>query len=219
MKTIVFDLDGTLICSHEDVWNCLDMALQPFHKSIPPEIRKDHKILNRSAGEILKIVHAGATTLECEQYARDVHHFYLYECSFEQTYLYPGVYELIEQLHQRGNQLLIVTMKPEELARGVLRAKGIDHFFKGVFSPDSFPMNRLMKKEIFQMLLKRYDLHSRNCIAIGDQPADVEAAHAHGLPAIAVTWGYGEREAIVKSQPEAILSSVSELSEYFMEAS
>lgn len=217
MRTVIFDLDGTLISSHEDVWLCLEQALEPFRLSIPGQIRGDNCILLKTAGEILKMVYPEATAADCERYSQDVHRLYAQECKFEHTFVYPGIPELLEQLSRCGTRLLVVTMKPEVSARIVLQVKGILPFFTGVYSPDSFPPEILKKAEIFQRIKAQYGLQDGTCIAVGDQPADVLAASAAELPTAAAAWGYGEYELLVQSQPAVILSNATELLKYFME--
>lgn len=210
MKTVLFDLDGTLISSHEDVWDCLDAALRPFQPSLPPAMRADNRLLAKTGAELLRMVYPEATLAECEGYVQRVHALYTQQCPLEKTYLYPGVADLLQSLNAAGYRMLIVTMKAEESARRILQVKGIRTFFDGVFSPDSFPPDRLTKTEIFQRLKDTYHLSAENCITIGDSVSDVTAAHAAGLPAVAVTWGYTGAELLAECGAEAVAATVSD---------
>lgn len=205
MKTVIFDLDGTLICSHEDVWDCLEIALeQQFGLDLPAEVREDNRLLARTGAEILRMVFPQATDADCKEYVRRVHHIYTQECSLKKTWLYPGMNALLRDLFQNGYRLFVVTMKPEESAHRILHEKSVESLFAGVYSPDSFSPAHLPKAEIFARLAAQFNLRAENCVTVGDSVTDIVAAHTTGLPGIAVTWGYTDGKTLAQNEAEGL---------------
>ncbi len=99
-------------------------------------------------------------------------------------HVYPGVPELIERLHRRGDALGIITGNVRATAWSKLRHARLDHAFTfGAYGDDHH--NRA---EIARLALLRSPVRAR--AVIGDTPLDVQAAHENGLKAVAVATGW-----------------------------
>lgn len=107
--------------------------------------------------------------------------------------VYDGIFDALDTLRALPARLLVCTAKPEVTATRVLDHFGLLGHFDRVYGPDWD--GRLDDKGdlIAHMLeIERFD--PGKAVMIGDRGSDVRAAARHGIPAVGVLWGYGDRE-------------------------
>jgi phosphoglycolate phosphatase len=112
--------------------------------------------------------------------------------------LFPGIAEGLALLQGEGHRMRLVTAKPQPYARAILQHFGIDMLFEGIHDPS------LDDRSHNKVALLASALHGHECTAavmIGDRAADIHAAHANGIPSIAVGWGYGSEAELAEAMP------------------
>ncbi|MCK0103810.1 phosphoglycolate phosphatase [Pseudohalocynthiibacter sp. F2068] len=188
MKTaIVFDLDGTLIDSAPDIQAAInnvmrDVAADPF--DLPTVVsfigNGVPKLVERAMQKraIPEYRHAELTQMMLEFY--DANPATL-------TRLYPNVQNALLALKQRGHPLGICTNKPEEPARKILSAFGLDEFFGAVVGGDSLPQRKPDPAPLHDTYQK---LGTTSCIYVGDSEVDAETAQRAGLSFALFSKGY-----------------------------
>jgi phosphoglycolate phosphatase len=100
--------------------------------------------------------------------------------------LFPGVLDMVKQLADDGHELVVCSNSPRDYIALVLEHTGIAQWISRYFSAESYESKASLIREI-----NRPDIPA---VVIGDTHGDIEAAHTNGLPAIAVTYGYGNKE-------------------------
>lgn len=123
--------------------------------------------------------------------------------------VYEGAHLLLSHLKHQGHRLLLVTAKPTPFAREVAHLLDLYLAFDGIHGSEANGPWR-SKTDLLQ------DLHVQGALAgpgffVGDRAEDVKAAHAHGLQAIGVTWGYGSREELESAGADVILGTFTAL--------
>jgi phosphoglycolate phosphatase-like HAD superfamily hydrolase len=119
-------------------------------------------------------------------------------------HVYPGVPELLESLHQRGETLGIITGNVRATAWCKLRHAGLDHAFTfGAYGDEHH--NRT---EIVRLALRRSPVRAQ--ALIGDTMFDVRAAHANGLKAVAVATGWVSAAELAEAGADLILDDFSD---------
>lgn len=109
--------------------------------------------------------------------------------------LYPGMGELVADIAAAGIPLSLATSKPEVPATLMLEHFTIAHHFD-IITGASADETRSAKADVVAEALVRLrarDADLTRPIMIGDRIHDIEGAGAHGIPTIAVTWGYGDQ--------------------------
>ncbi len=109
---------------------------------------------------------------------------------------YPGVPEVMRELHARGVPTSLATSKPESLARAILDREGLLGELD-VVTGASEDERRSAKADVVALALERLrdaGFDASRPVLIGDRHHDVEGAAAHDVPTIFVTWGYGAPE-------------------------
>jgi phosphoglycolate phosphatase len=124
--------------------------------------------------------------------------------------VYPGAVEGLKNLQQAGLKLACLTNKPLGFAEILLKRKGLDGFFSGVFGGDSFER----KKPDPLPLLKTCEFlgsQPARTLMIGDSSNDARAARAAGCPVLLVTYGYNHGEPVRAVDADGFMDSLAQL--------
>jgi phosphoglycolate phosphatase len=204
--TVIFDLDGVLVDSRAVFASCVNHA---FAKLGLPT-RSDADLLPYigppfayAFGELLGVAHDAPIVTACidgyrERYAT---------ASLTETTVAPGIPEALDALD--GHRLAVATSKPKAFADPLLAAMGIAAHFAVVAGPD-LAARAEDKTETLGRALR--ELGPTRAVMVGDRSFDILAAHAHGLPAIGVTWGIGTALELTEAGAERIIHTPGELS-------
>lgn len=206
MKQILFDLDGTLTNSGEGIMHCAELTLAHYNLPIP-----DRAEMRSMVGPPLRdsFRRFGIRDEELDNAVAFYRKHYLAEGQFE-NFPYPGIRELLERLKNEGNKLYVATSKPETMAKNILHHFDLAQFFTIICGAASDGL-RNTKEAVIEYLLAQLS-NRENLIMIGDTIYDVKGAAHHGIPCVAVTWGYGVAEDMVKAGAK-LASTMEELYE------
>ena len=204
-KTILFDLDGTLTDSGEGIINSAIPALAYYGLPIP-----DRETLRVFVGPPLHktFVEFGVPDEKADEAVEIYRRRYNTIGKFENT-PYPGIVELLETLKSHGHTLLVATSKPEELSVEILEKFDLARFFDRICGA-SLDRSRTCKEDVIAYLLEQNGC-AEQMVMVGDTHYDIEGAHAHGIPAIGVAWGYGTVQDMEKAGADAIAYTMDEL--------
>lgn len=109
--------------------------------------------------------------------------------------VYPGVFEGLRRLQDRGLALACLTNKPTAFALPLLKAKGLDGFFIRVFGGDAFERKKPDPLPL-RKTCEALGTAPARTLMIGDSSNDALAARAAGCPVLLVTYGYNHGEPV-----------------------
>lgn len=204
-NAIFFDLDGTLTDSGPGIMNCAQLALDHF--GIPVASREDLRVF---VGPPLRQTFArfGVPPEKIDEAIQVFRGRYVPIGKFENT-PYPGIQELLRDLKAAGYALYVATSKPQVTAIEVLEHFHLAQYFQ-VICGASLDEGRETKEDVITYLLSQIGSPDR-VVMVGDTDYDVIGARAHGIDTIGVTWGYGEREAMVAAGAVALADTPQDL--------
>lgn len=186
IKTILFDLDGTLTDSGEGIINCAAMTLERFGLPVPS--REEMRVfVGPPLGDTF--IKFGIPSDRTDEAIAIFRSRYVPIGKFE-NFPYPGIPELLQKLKEQGHSLYVATSKPEVTAKEVLEHFGLSHFFTEICGA-TMDHSRQTKSDVIAFLLEQIG-RSGDLIMVGDTAYDVIGAAEHGIPTIGVAWGYGE---------------------------
>ena len=222
IKLLIYDLDGTLIDSRQDIASAVNWTLSELSlKSLPAEEISAFvgAGVTHLIGQVLKTVGAGPRARPGSGQPQGVAPAILKrsikifrkrygEHLLDQTRAYPSVRKVLEFFKARKQA--VITNKPEGFSKTILRGLGIDsYFFRVVGGDQGFPKKPDPKAVLD--ILKTADASPAEALLIGDSAIDVETGRKAGVKTAAVTYGFGKREEIDKSQPDFLWDDLEEL--------
>jgi len=208
---LIFDLDGTLVNSKAGLYNSLIYMLDQMGMTID---RFEFVDLNQMIGPPIQDGLKNILGFDRKQVDLGVNLFREYYsrqglCEGE---LYPGIAELLEELHRQGRKLFVATSKKDEFTPFVLRNFELDRYltdFQG--SGDG---GKHTKAELITRLMERNQLRpSAEIVMIGDTKYDIVGGQANGISTIGVGYGFGDLEEIRALHPDYFADDVEELAE------
>jgi phosphoglycolate phosphatase len=134
-------------------------------------------------------------------------HIYRDGPMFEYT-VYDGVMEALHTLQAYGVRLVVATAKVHEYAREVIGLSPIARYISHVYGSEMDGTN-VEKRDLIRHVLHEERISPEEAVMVGDRHHDVDGARANGVPAIAVAYGYGNRDEW--SRADALISSPHEL--------
>ena len=210
-RTILFDLDGTLVDSVPDLAAAVNALLAELGRpalGLPQVTGMVGDGTSALVERALAASGAGDTPLRA---ALD-RFLALYEA--EPTRLtrpYAGVPRVLDELAAAGWRLGVCTNKPERATRAVLAGLDLERFFRVVLGGDSGP-TRKPDPGPLRAALERLGSAPGSAVMIGDHRNDVLAAQAAGMPVVFARWGYGAAT-LAGLEPDAAIERFTELPE------
>lgn len=204
-KVILFDLDGTLTDSGEGIINCAALALKHFGLPIP-----DRETMRVFVGPPLHetFVKFGVPEDKTEEAIAVYRSRYIPIGKFENT-PYDGIREMLEKLVAHGHKLFVATSKPETTSVEILEHFDLAKYFTQICGATS-DRSRSSKEAVIAYLLEQNGT-TDNMIMVGDTVYDIVGAAAHGIPAIGVSWGFGNVDDMLEAGAIGIANSVETL--------
>ena len=198
----VFDMDGTILDTLEDLKNSVNFALRGagFPERSLDEIRSFvgngiRLLVERSVPE--------GTSAEKTDECFAVFKKHYAEHSLDKTRPYDGITALLEELRARGVKTAVVSNKIDGAVQELCKT-----FFDGLFDSSVGEREGVARKpapdSVFTAL-KEMNVTAEKAVYIGDSDVDVATARNSGLPCIAVLWGFRSKELLEKLAPEYIV--------------
>lgn len=207
-KCVIFDLDGTLLYTLEDLKNSVNFALTK------------NGFKERSIDEVRAFVGNGIENLMRKSVPDNITEEQFYNCfedfknhykihSEDNTVEYAGVTEVLKTLKQK-NILLAVVSNKADFAVNTLCKKYFPQLLDCAFG-EREGIKRKPCPDAVNEVVKLLMVEKDNCFYVGDSDVDVKTAHNSGIKCIACTWGFRDRSVLEKENPEYIIDNVNEI--------
>ncbi|MDQ2091477.1 HAD-IA family hydrolase [Marimonas arenosa] len=211
MKTVIFDLDGTLADTSGDLIAAANACFREMGVGDMLDAGRDAGTALRGGKAMLRLglERLGAAedaVIErwyprlLEAYAEDID---------RHTALYPGAMEAVETLRGAGFGVGICTNKPEALAERLLRSLRVREAFASLVGADTLPQRKPDPEPLLEAARRAGGRPELTCL-VGDSDTDRKTARAAGVPCILVTFG-PSGEDMAALQPEALIAAFGEL--------
>ncbi len=207
-KLVIFDLDGTILNTLDDLADSLNYALQ---KNNLQERTKDE--VRRFVGNGIQMLIERAVPKDTSEADRShvlqsFKEHYKLHCA-DKTRPYDGVEDQIAKLRQGGCQTAVISNKADFAVQSLCR-----DYFPGLFDYVVGEREGIRRKpwpdSVFEVLDK-LGIKKEEALYVGDSEVDIQTAQNAGIAFVAVSWGFREKEFLEKQGAERIVTTPAEL--------
>lgn len=205
---VIFDLDGTLLDTLDDLCNSVNYSLRTnnFPERSLAEVRTFvgngiRLLIERSVpeGTSKELIDK---TFECFKT------YYAVHCN-DKTKTYPGVMDMLKELKKNGYKIAVLSNKAQYAV-----TKLCDIYFNNLLDDAVGARENIAKKpspDALYICAENNNINLNNVIYVGDSDVDVATANNAGVRGIAVTWGFRSRELLIKCGAENLADNTDEL--------
>jgi phosphoglycolate phosphatase len=221
LKLLVFDLDGTLIDSAQDLCNSVNAALEhvgcnPLEDPIIASyVGNGAPTLMRRALAASKNVPLEHVTEADQSAAYPFFLAYYREHKLDFTYAYSGVLEslaALKELHDLpgspARAMAVLTNKPVRPARGICEGLGMASYFLHIYGGDSFPVKKPDPMGL-RSLMEETGALPEETVMIGDSQVDVQTARNAGVWSVGCAFGFGPQN-LMETPPDIVVDNAAD---------
>ena len=209
-NTYIFDLDGTLLDTLQDLAASVNYALR---KHGMPEHSIDD--VRRFVGNGVRLlmeraIPDGAQNPDFEATFATFREHYMHH-SLDTTHPYPGIPEVLAELKARGCRLAVVSNKMMAATQELIRHFFPDTIEVAIGEHEAEGIRKKPAPDTVFAALKELGVGKEDAVYVGDSDVDIQTARNSGLPCISVLWGFRDKDFLIKHGAETFVSKPSEL--------
>lgn len=210
IKAIIFDLDGTLLDTLEDLKNGVNAALKEYHmpeRSLE-EIRKF--VGNGIRNLMIRAVPDGEENPHFEEAFAYFKVYYKAHCK-EHTGPYEGILPMLRELSDQGFKMAIVSNKIDTAVKELNQ----EHFAEYIENAigEMSGVARKPAPDMVNLALEALQVNKEDAVYVGDSEVDVLTARNAGLPCVCVTWGFRDEDYLKEQGAKVLIQRPDQLSE------
>ena len=221
LKLLVFDLDGTLIDSAQDLCNSVNAALEHVGQAPLPDpviasyVGNGAPLLVRRA--LARALGVGVEEVDAELQATAYTFFldYYREHKLDFTYAYEGVLEALAALRSlhdahggTARTMAVLTNKPVRPAQGICEGLGMADYFLHIYGGDSFAVKKPDPLGL-RTLMEEVGAKPDETAMIGDSKVDVQTARNAGVWSVGCAFGFGPQN-LMETPPDILVDSAAD---------
>ena len=205
---VFFDLDGTLVDTADDLAAPVNHMREA--RGLKPLPLEEYRPFASAGSRGLLHIGLGATTDDPDYPVLRAEFLNRYEQEIAvHSRLFDGMPELLAWLEANGIRWGVISNKLEYLVRRLVQQLGLGHRVALAYGGDTAPRAKPWPDPL-KMALQETGLTARQCVYIGDDLRDIQAAHAVDMPAVAAAYGYGNPNEIPQWKADHIVTSPQE---------
>lgn len=208
MRLVIFDLDGTLVDSKQDLCNAVNATRTWMNLPALPDELVASYVGNGAPVLIRRAMGPQATPAQLEE-ALAYFLGYYREHMLDYTRDYPGVRAGLDVLRGAGVPMAVLTNKPVRFSKDILSGLGLDRYFFQVYGGNSFEDKKPHPVGV-DALLAEAGADRAHAWMVGDSAVDVLTARNAGIRSAGVTYGI-KPESLDETAPDLLLDSLVEL--------
>lgn len=203
----IFDLDGTLVDSSDEVLSCIEKAFNNCNISFDKK-RLNTDVMGPSLAEIVKLI---KPELQDDKVVHDIVVEYRKLYDFDEndiTQLYPNMKNLLESLKQNGKKIFVATNKPKLPTLRLLKQLGVYEYFNDIYTVDKYDYKKINKQQMIEDIVLTYSLVKEKTLMIGDCLSDIDAGNKAQVKTLSALWGYGKDKEILKQKSTFFMEKI-----------
>lgn len=204
IRAVIFDLDGTLLDTLEDLTDATNYALEKhgFTTHSADDVRK---FLGNGVRRLMELaIPGGAENHDFEATFEDFRDFYSAHSTVK-TRPYPDIPELLDKLKEKGYKMAIVSNKLDPVVKELR-----DYYFSDEIPVAIGETANIQKKpapDTVYEAMRLLKVKKEECIYVGDSEVDIETAKNAGITCISCLWGFRDSETLKENGATYIIDS------------
>ena len=211
LRLLVFDLDGTLIDSRDDLAQSINAMLAHYGRpSLPADVIASY--IGDGAPMLIRRALGDPADREFLQEALNYFLLHYREHKLDSTRPYAGIQSALEQIggsDGRSRKLAVLTNKPVRVSRDILAGLGLAGSFFQVYGGNSFETKKPDPLGA-NIMMKEAGVAPEETVMVGDSQVDILTARNAGLWSVGVTYGFAPRS-LLEVVPDVTVDSAAEL--------
>lgn len=210
LKAVIFDLDGTILDTLEDLKNSVNFALSK--NGLPVRTIDEIRAFVGNGIRLLieRAVPENTDSSVVDRCFEDFKSHYK-EHSADNTKPYEGIIELLDELKSKGVKLAVVSNKADFAVQTL-----VEEYFQGLFDFAVGEREGIRRKpcpDSVNEAIKVLDASPDEVVYVGDSEVDIETSRNAGVNCVSVTWGFRDKCVLESLSPEYIIDKPSQLME------
>lgn len=210
-KTVIFDLDGTLLDTLEDLTDAVNYALEAYKMPLRTIEEVRNFVGNGVRKLMLQAVPDGEKNPSFEEIFSLFKEYYGEHCN-DKTGPYKGILELMEELRKQGYVMGIVSNKIDSAVKELNSMYFADYIQVAIGEKEG--VQRKPAPDTVFAALQELDMEKETAIYIGDSEVDLATARNAGIPCISVLWGFREREFLEECGADMFAETPKDVSDF-----
>lgn len=208
--TYIFDLDGTLLNTLDDLASAVNFALRSY--GMPEHTRDDIRRFVGNGVRLLMIraVPAGEQNPQFEEVFNTFRQYYM-QHSLDTTRPYDGIQEVLLTLRQRGCRLAVVSNKFDAATKELCKYFFPHSIEVAVGEHEAEGIRKKPAPDTVIEALSQLGVSVDNAVYVGDSDVDLQTARNAGLPCISVLWGFRDKDFLLAHGATTFITSPREL--------
>jgi phosphoglycolate phosphatase len=207
--TYIFDLDGTLLDTLQDLAASVNYALRQ-HAMPEHSIDDIRRFVGNGVRKLMeRAVPDGAQNPLFESAFATFRQYYM-QHSLDTTRPYDGIPEMLDELKRRGCRMAVVSNKMMAATQEL-----IAHFFPqievAIGEHEAEGIRKKPAPDTVREALRQLGVTTKNAVYVGDSDVDIETAYNSGLPCISVLWGFRDQDFLLSHGATTLISRPEEL--------
>lgn len=216
IKMAIFDLDGTLVNSLDDLAISVNYALKRAGLEERPAQNYKFYVGNGRDMLIKRAMGEAADNKVLFEQVRDDYDAHYAVHSNDHTQAYPGCDKMLAELAAKGIMTSVLSNKPHQFVAAILDKLYPDHKFTVAWGQQ--PEYKCKPEpDALLAILNLYGVKPNECIYVGDSDVDVFTAKNANVRMVGVSWGFRGREELIGAGAPFVADSAEELLEYISE--
>lgn len=212
IRAIVFDLDGTLLDTIDDIADSANYALEQL--GYPTYDRERYKYFVGNGADVLigRIMPEEARRLDKFQVLKNLYMDRYNSHSMDRTRPYDGIVETLEKIKSLGVEICVLSNKPDSQVKIIIeKFFGEDFFAIAAGGRENFPLKP--DPALTLHILDSIGIEPADALFVGDTEVDIRTAKNVGCGPVSVTWGFRTRDELERNGAEVIIDRPEELLE------
>lgn len=214
MYLLIFDLDGTLVDSKQDLIDSVNATLGYMDRGPLPGPTVARYVGRGAQALVKSALGESASAAEVDK-ALTFFIQYYGEHMLDKTTLYPGVREGLDALKDSGHTLAVLTNKPVRFSERMMERLGLGRHFVRIYGGNSFEPKKKPDPIGIHALLSETGLRREKTIMVGDSSVDIRTARNAEVRACGVTWGF-QPETFLAEPPDFTIDHMRQLPEWIL---